>query len=917
MGLPSGTFNQPASGRLQVVFSGQWRVDDADWTGGDWDIVLRCYVGTGADRRTATISLLNPTATLEVAYTGGTEVPVGMEYVAHSLEAEGTVAARKLSIACHLLPPVARPRVLRFDDLLQQLKEQLRPMSATPQTPRWLPDTNGAEWFVRPLSAMATVEATAARFTAEDDTAPGTTRLNHPLAGERDSNPIDPDSVVVIGYPNKTWTPPGTPMLTTVQTEVIDGITYYYISATNGPGFTDPLDGQFKGTCTLSWRYADMSVLDGASYATARPGLLAAPQESMAPGDTLWICGRHENQTLNWTVSGTPGAYVKLRLDYPGDPGEIIRAPKVITPWEPVGDEWRTAAPAMTQALLTEDGARLVGTHFMSRNRLTVTNINPTTDTISFSSIRPVTTGTAIDVGSDFVVEEALPVGLAANTRYYAIWVSGTMPFFSVSATPYTVKLALTYEDALAGVAVDIQSGMGTRQMFVSITDTAYPFYDPQPGSLQPGQYAIDPVAQKIYYKPTTGTPGDHELRLHNATFAGAGACIVGFGVSYVKVLGGGEYGGLFGVPPVGRCLMSNQNPLQFEDGTDIVIDGVDIGVCRSGVLLSNIERGTVRNCRIRDIAWHACGGENVATEEPHQLLERNWISDVGLKHEFGDAQGTVTNPGCHHTIMRRNFVERLGRNSRVNSPSCAVYDSADDTYVYLNWWDNFIGRAVELMAGPEGTTARAVVAANVCTRMNWRMVRSENLVQRNGFSITSIVGESDPGVPDARIFGNLIAWSRIGDQVSLTGDQCGLIYLRRANTTRPATIEAFERNAIFNVDGPVFSRQYNGTALPAVLNSDGNLYAGVPEFAVLVDDGVTVQAWSGLQIQGTGAGNWTADTGNDVHSELAVLTPQDLPRGPTVTDLELLRLYDEFDTDDPPTEDLMGAFPFADVAEV
>lgn len=917
MGLPTGTFTHPASGRLQVVFSGQWRVDDADWTGGDWDIVLRCFVGSGADRRTATISLLNPTATLEVAYTGGAELPVGMEYVAHSLESEGSVAARNLSIACHLLPPVVRPRVLRFDDLLQQLKEQLRPMAATPQTPRWLPDTTGAQWFVRPLAAMATVEATGARFTSEDPDAPGTTWLNHPLFDDRDGNPIDPASVVVIGYPNKTLSGEGTPMQTSVLTEVVDGVTRYYIQARGGPGFTDPVDGLFKGTCTLTWRYADMAVLDGATYATARPGLLAAPQESMAPGDTLWICGRHENQTLDWHVSGAPGAYIKLRLDYPSDPGEIIRAPLITTPWEAVGSEWRTDAPAITQATMIEDGVRLTGMHFMSRNRLQVTAINPDLDTISFASIRPITTGTPIEIGSDFVVEEALPVGLTANTRYYAIWVSGTMTFLSVTATQYTVKLAATLEDALAGIAVDIETGLGTRNMFVSVFDVGYPFFDPRPGSLQPGQYVVDPVEQKLYYRPTSGVPGDHELRLHNSTFNGTGACILGNGVSYIKVLGGGEYGGLFGSPPVGRCVMSNQNPIEFLNGSDIVVDGVEIGACRSGVKFDGVERGTVRNCRIKDLAWHACGGEGVTTEEPHMLLERNWISDVGLKHEFGDAQGTVTNPGSHHTIMRRNFVERLGRNSRVNSPSCAVYDSADDTFVYLNWWDDFAGRAVELMAGNEGTTARAVIAANVCTRANARFERADNEIQRNGFIISSIVGALDPGVPDARVFGNLIAWSRVGDQVPGTGDTSGLIYLRRANTTQPATIEAFKRNAVFSVDGPVFSRQFNGTATAPVLVSDRNLYAGLPEFAILVDDGVTVQCWSGGQIQGAAAGTWTADTGNDVHSELAVLTPQDLPRGPTLAELELLRLYDEFDTNDPPTEDLMGAFPFADVAEV
>jgi hypothetical protein len=96
---------------------------------------------------------------------------------------------------------------------------------------------------------------------------------------------------------------------------------------------------------------------------------------------------------------------------------------------------------------------------------------------------------------------------------------------------------------------------------------------------------------------------------------------------------------------------------------------------------------------------------------------------------------------------------------------------------------------------------------------------------------------------------------------------------------------------------------------------ADRNLYAGVPEFGIQTSSGTVLQTWSGAQIQGLAAGNWTADTGNDVHSELAVLSPQDLARGPTLAELEILRLYDEYDTYEQPTEDLMGAFPFADVA--
>lgn len=931
MGVPTGVFSDPADCRLQVVFTCEWAVNEGEWTSGTWDILLRCYVGSGATRRTAMISLRNPTATIEVPYTGGTEVPVGMEYVTHGFGGTGTVEAHKLSIACHRLKTVDRPRVLRFADLLQQLTEQLRPMALTPQTPRWEPDSDGDEWFVRPLSAMATNEDTAARFLSAVDEGEGGV-CNHPLSGARSPNPIDPDSVVALGYDNKTWTGASVPCQTQVLTAVEDDVTVYYIRVTEGP---------VDGTVTITWNYADLDVLDGSTYALAWPSLPAVQWGSGAvqASDTLWVCGTHRGAGLTVGASGTAGSYIKIRLDHPADPGRIDKAAPISTPWTAEGSEWWTPLANVSECMVYEDEHRLVGVNIRSRCRSNITAVNPAADTITFANIRRVDTGDVIDIASDFVGDK-LPGGLSQNTRYYAIvvsspWISSpSTTFYGVVAHTYVVKLAASYADAIAGTAIDLgpRGSEPPPNAFVFVRQTTAPFFDPVPGTLDPGEYAMDVVHQRLYYRPTTDTPAEHDVRVAAETYGGdaafgaVGSCIYGINRSYIKVLGGGEYGGLFAdtPAPAGRLGLSNSNVIEFDTGEHIVVDGVLIDGGRSGVTYKNVQYGTVRNSRIRNCAHHACGGEDLTgTQEPDLLLERNWISEIGNLHEFGDAQSLVTNPHCDRAIYRRNFVQHLGDNKKVSNPACAVFDASEDISCYLNWFDDCNGKTFELAAGNgEPPVLNPVIFANVTTRQGQGLPRDENLLQRVGLLHLVLNGPTDPGVIGARCIGNLVAWATIGNRAPDTLDDCGLIYQRTNNHTTGGgsnELAAFSRNAVFNVDGPVWASQKNTNAAAApwpTRVADRNLYAGVPEFGIQTSSGTVLQTWSGAQIQGLAAGNWTADTGNDVHSELAVLSPQDLARGPTLAELEILRLYDEYDTYAQPTEDLMGAFPFADVAE-
>lgn len=107
MGLPSGTFNHASSGQLQVTFRGKWTTNSGnDWGSGTLNLLLRAYVGSGGTEKTAILSILNNTAVIEVAYTGGTNVAVGMQDVSHSFSGPSSITASQLECVCRLfLPP--------------------------------------------------------------------------------------------------------------------------------------------------------------------------------------------------------------------------------------------------------------------------------------------------------------------------------------------------------------------------------------------------------------------------------------------------------------------------------------------------------------------------------------------------------------------------------------------------------------------------------------------------------------------------------------------------------------------------------------------------------------------------------------------------------------------------------------------
>lgn len=105
MAFPAGYFQSARSGRLQVTFSGTWKVSnfDAGFNTGTWELAIRCFVGEGSSRLTATLNIKNNTAVIEMSYPGGNAaVLVGMELIGMTFGGAGSISARNLRVRARL-----------------------------------------------------------------------------------------------------------------------------------------------------------------------------------------------------------------------------------------------------------------------------------------------------------------------------------------------------------------------------------------------------------------------------------------------------------------------------------------------------------------------------------------------------------------------------------------------------------------------------------------------------------------------------------------------------------------------------------------------------------------------------------------------------------------------------------------------
>jgi hypothetical protein len=105
MGFPSGTFNRPHAGKLQITFTGKFTSSvgsgSPGWYGGNAGSYVRILCQAGSKQ--TVISSDSPTNVIEMDYSASTNLSVSMSLISSSIGGVGTVRAEELLIRCILM----------------------------------------------------------------------------------------------------------------------------------------------------------------------------------------------------------------------------------------------------------------------------------------------------------------------------------------------------------------------------------------------------------------------------------------------------------------------------------------------------------------------------------------------------------------------------------------------------------------------------------------------------------------------------------------------------------------------------------------------------------------------------------------------------------------------------------------------
>lgn len=657
---------------------------------------------------------------------------------------------------------------------------------------------------------------------------------------------------------------------------------------------------------------------DGTSYATAWGGFAEIVWGSLGADKTLWVCGEYTNsQDFSVDASGTAGHPFDIRLDYGPDPARIWQSTEIVTgDWTgpDANGEYYATSVENPEFMLYEDGERLFGCSKSSRNttnlRFSVSPVSASIDlgasTVTFSPERTIVTGdelivpTAGDLAS-------LPTPLARHTKYYAIAMGGG-----------AVRFAASYADALAGTYITLTgAGDGAIWKIFNVKRGDGTYDDPTIGALTAGQYWWDGVNSRVYYKPTTGVVADHELRISIDRSSGTGAAVYINNEDYVRVFGGGAYGGLFGTAPVGLVGQCHTNAVQVVNSDYVEVHGVGVSGCRSGIAFVSGTGHKTSGNEISDSGWHGIGGESGTVYEDTLLHERNYVHDVGRKHDFGDAQGIVFNRRNDDSVVRRNFLRRIGRDNAGINTGVVVLDTSDNSYAYRNIQHLCHGGSFEVGSGNAGETRTgSIIASNIVLNDNPDLNGLGNEQNFKPWCVSFRVQKEACAIDGADVFGNLFAHGR-NTPASWYSEQRGVFLLRAANFA-DAVIDniRFHQNAVVNRSPAsnefIFAVEVRSSICPdPQFTSDYNLFTDATPLYSYYKSGTGSTTYLADKLIGNEAGYWGADTGNDKHSKMLPAEAIDWGLEVDSEILEFLRQDDGFDTLAAPTRAGLGAFPF------
>lgn len=106
MGFPSGTYNRPASGKLQITFSGKFGSNTSGgspgWFGAPGGANVRILCQAGSNQTIITTD--SPSNIIEMDYTASTNLSVSMSLIDRSFgSGPSAVFAEQLRIRCILM----------------------------------------------------------------------------------------------------------------------------------------------------------------------------------------------------------------------------------------------------------------------------------------------------------------------------------------------------------------------------------------------------------------------------------------------------------------------------------------------------------------------------------------------------------------------------------------------------------------------------------------------------------------------------------------------------------------------------------------------------------------------------------------------------------------------------------------------
>lgn len=576
---------------------------------------------------------------------------------------------------------------------------------------------------------------------------------------------------------------------------------------------------------------------------------------TVGAGDSVFFVGTFP-YPINVGAQGALGSRLLLRGDYASGRAKVeVAQPATWTGPDGNGEYYITNPSGVAQFIVLEDGKRIKGPSFSSMQRPEVTAIDTTANTLTFGNLD---TARAFQAGDTCVFGGGgtAPTGLSKNALYY-IKPTGTFNVCQVCT------------DAALNNVVDIE-GSFTSTLWAHLVQAS--MGDTVAGALAAGTYALDLPAGRLYYKPTSGAPGDHDVRVAPVDYSNPAGIYIN-DKDYVTVRGF-EVSGVSGSGML--AAGGSVNPV-FVDNR--------VWGCVNGIIGDNAGALVARSNYVFDIGWHGIGSVGVSTAEPDMLAEFNRIFDVGRLNDFGDLQGLVTNPLCHNTIFRFNWLERIGRNDGRANTGAMVVDSSHHCHYYGNTLVECHGDIVEIGSGSDGSVDDARIFGNLCIRPGHGYSTSETGYAMTNFVRVSVAGGSTDDVTNTYIYNNDIMDGEFYDaNQSIDG---GAFCLRCASTTYGGIIDGVHifNNIVANCNQNyilVLRAQNSPSPLPSNVTFNNNVifggtHDGIAE--IVSYDGAQSKYWDQAHMVGDASGYYTYDrsqTGN-----LAVdpnLSPEYLP---------------------------------------